>query len=151
MRTLWDEFERMHKEMDELFSSITDPTNRTPLLEGNTNTPTKISTRRPLTDMWEENNTIRAQVELPGVNKKDININVNDNGVEVSVEKENKKEEDKKGYYRCERSYSGYYRQFPLPQNADTDNIDASYKDGVLEMTIPKKEVDENTKRIEVK
>ncbi|MFP4119070.1 MAG: Hsp20/alpha crystallin family protein [Candidatus Woesearchaeota archaeon] len=154
--TIWDEFERMHEEMDRLFSNMLE---RTPfggrnLLEGPDRSPAKLNTRKPLTDMWETGNEIRAQIELPGVNKDDIKIDVKDDGLEVSVEKEDKQEEkdEEKGYYSFERSYSGFYRYFPLPDNTDKENIEASYKDGVLDLKIPKKEVEEQEKkRIEVK
>ncbi len=154
--TIWDEFERMQEEMDRLFSSAmgTPILGSNNLLSGPAKKLAKSGARTPVTDMWETKNEVMAQVELPGVNKDDIDIDVDDKGIRISVEKEDKKQDEdmEKGYYSCERSYSGYYRYFPLPENTDKENIDASYKDGVLELKIPKREVDKKeTKKIEVK
>ena len=96
----------------------------------------------PLADIYETGKEIVAKIELPGIDKDDIKIKATEDGIEIKGEKKDEiKEEDrKKGRYRLERSYSGFYRYFSLPDNADADNIDASYKDGLLEVKIPKTE-----------
>ena len=106
--------------------------------------------RQPLADMWETDKEFRATVEMPGVNKEDIKINAADDGLEIKVEKksEHKQEDKKKGMYRFERSYSGFYRYFSLPENADAEHVEATYKNGVLELKVPKKEIEAKKRRL---
>ncbi len=96
--------------------------------------------KRPVADIWETDNAIKAVIDMPGVNKEDIKINVKDDGLEIKAEKKEEKKLDKKGIYREERRYTGYYRFIPLPANAIPEKTEAEYKNGVLELTIPKKE-----------
>ncbi len=94
----------------------------------------------PLTDVAETEREIVAKIEIPGVEKEDIKINATEDGIEISAEKKDeiKEEDKKKGRYRIERSYSGFYRYFSLPENADSGKIEANYKNGILELKIPK-------------
>ena len=94
----------------------------------------------PLSDIYETDKEIIAKMEIPGVKKEGIKISATENGVEVKCEKaeELKEEDKKKGKYRLEMTYSGFYRYFSLPENADTDKINANYQDGILELNIPK-------------
>ncbi|RME78127.1 Hsp20/alpha crystallin family protein [Candidatus Woesearchaeota archaeon] len=154
--TLWDELRRMQEEMDRLFGSFLDATPQGDLgayalMPGTA--VEKSNYRKALADITQTDKEIIATVELPGVNKEDIEINATDEGVEIKVEhkEENKEENKKKGTYWFERSYAGFYRYIPLPDGADTQNIDASYKNGVLELRIPKKEDKKKSKRIAVK
>ncbi len=143
-RSIWDEFRRMQEEMDRLFSTIM----REPYWTGvweEERIPVETSMyRQPLADIWETDDEIIATIELPGVEKEDIQVNVVDDYIEVKVEKkeEHKEEDKKKGMYRLERRYSGFYRRIPLPEEADADSIKATYKNGVLELRIPKKKTE---------
>lgn len=153
---MWDEMKRLQDEMDTLFGEffgggrragreLMEPDERMPVMGGYT---------EPLADIFETENEIIATVELPGVNKEDISVNKTDTGVEVQVEKsdEHKDEDKKRGYYRVERRHTGFYRHFQLPSYADTDNIEASYKNGVLEIKVPKTEKGTDSRqKIEVK
>ena len=106
----------------------------------------------PVADIWETDKAVKAVIDMPGVNKEDIKINVKDNGIEIKAEKKEEKKEEKKGIYREERRYTGFYRFIPLPENTIPEKTEAEYKNGVLELTIPKKEVKEETgKTIQVK
>jgi HSP20 family protein len=98
--------------------------------------------RTPVCDIYETDKEVIANIELPGVSKKDIKLNVSDNMLNVRAEKkyEKKDEDEKKGYRRYERSYSGFYRSFPLPLGVDENKVKANYKDGMLEVHMPKKE-----------
>ena len=62
--------------------------------------------RKPLTDIWETENEVVASIEIPGVDKKDIDINLTEDKLEIKVEKKHEKEDKKKGMYRLERSYA---------------------------------------------
>lgn len=105
---------------------------------------------RPMVDTYEKDDAIMIKAELPGVNKDDISIDVN-NGV-LSIKGERKHEEDvnEDNYYRKERFYGKFQRAFTLPDNADPDKIEAGFKDGVLEVKVPKTEQSKG-KKVEIK
>ncbi len=143
-RSLWDELMRMQREMDSMFDSFFGDRRALPgrgdLVQGDY--------REPVADLFETENEIVATFEIPGVDKKDININATDGGLEVSVEK--KDEEKEKDSYR--RSYMNFYKFISLPEYADIDNVDATYNNGVLEVKIKKQpEIEQKRKQIEVK
>ena len=108
----------------------------------------------PLTDIYDTEKEVKARIEIPGVEKGDIRISAVEGGIEIKVEKREESREDdrKKGRYRIERSYSGFYRYFSLPDSADTEKIEAGYKNGILELRIPKtvKET-KKVKEVEIK
>jgi HSP20 family protein len=154
----FDEMRRMQKEMDRMFESFFDyePFNyNRPLIEDNSQKAiTKSSYKQPLADIWDNEKEIIATVELPGINKDDIKINITNDGISLKVEKkdEHKEEDKKKGIYRLERRYSGYYRFIPLQDKIDKKNIDATYKNGILELKIPKvKQLPKEDTEIKVK
>ncbi len=150
---IWDEMRRMQSSMDELFSYFFGSEAGTPLLEAPLRGQTALTNyRQPLADVFETDKELVATIELPGVDKKDIKINATDEGVEVKVErKDERKQDDKKqGLYRLERSYLGFYRYIPVPDGVDTDNIKASYNNGVLELRMPKIEDKRKSKVIKV-
>lgn len=105
---------------------------------------------RPMVDTYEKDDAIMIKAELPGVKKDDISIDVN-NGV-LSIKGERKHEEDvnEDNYYRKERFYGKFQRAFTLPDNADPDKIEAGFKDGVLEVKVPKTEQSKG-KKVEIK
>jgi len=93
-----------------------------------------------------------VELDLPGIKKEDINIDVNDNVVTISGERKTKKEVEEDDYYKIESNYGKFERSFALPDNVDTDNIHAQSQDGVLEVVIPKlKKVEKKPKKIEIK
>ncbi len=152
---IWDEMRRMQQEMENLFRGFwgRDYFGRSPLIEGpRSRDLTPVNYREPIADIWETDKEIVATVELPGVNKEDIQVNARDNGVEVKVERQEEKKDEKKDVYRIERTYTGFYRYFSLPEYVDTSKIEATYKNGVLELRIPKKEsATDKSRRVQVK
>jgi HSP20 family protein len=148
--SLWEELRKMQEELDylaergwkgpEIGAGMDTPLLADSATRNNAIVPSGY--RKPLTDYIENDKEITASVELPGVSKEDIKINTKENGIEIRVEKrqEKKDEDKKKGYFRLERSYSGFYRYIGLPKNADQSKINASYKEGILEIKIPKME-----------
>jgi HSP20 family protein len=90
----------------------------------------------------ETENEFKVEVAAPGMEKKDFNINLDNNVLTISSEKEETKEEkDKKGNYtKREFSYSSFQRSFTMPDSVNVDKIAAAYKDGVLNITLPKRE-----------
>ena len=94
------------------------------------------SFRTPVLDITENDTSWLAKLELPGVDKDDIQLNISEQGVEVKVEKQLDKEE--KGENSYKKFSASFYRCFPLPEGVDPDKVDAEYKNGVLEINIPK-------------
>jgi HSP20 family protein len=108
------------------------------------------STWSPAADIAERENDYVVKVELPGVNKEDVRITLEDDTLTIRGEKKQEKETKDAGYRRLERSYGSFERSFALPTSVKVDNIDAAYKEGVLTITLPKAE-DAKPKQIEVK
>jgi HSP20 family protein len=99
----------------------------------------KTSIREPLVDISETEKEIKIIVELPGVNKNDIDLEVKDNFLilKATISKLNKKSQ--KDYLYQERTYQQYYRMIPLPKAVDPNKIDAKYNNGILEIILQKK------------
>jgi HSP20 family protein len=94
----------------------------------------------PSVDISEETDKLVMSVELPGVDKKDVKINLHENVLTIEGQKSKQTEEQKDKYYRCERSYGRFSRSFTLPTKVVAEKIDASYKDGILTVVLPKVE-----------
>jgi len=106
----------------------------------------------PAVNTREGEYAYHVEVDLPGVKKEDIEINVHDNIVTLSGERNIKNELKEENYYKVESEYGKFERSFSLPENTDVENIHAETTDGVLEVIIPKMEVTEDKpKKIEIK
>ncbi len=88
-----------------------------------------------------------VELDLPGMKKEDISVDVKDNMVTISGERKVQKEIDEEDYYRIESRYGKFSRSFSLPEDVDVENIHAESQDGVLEVVIPKLEKKENKPR----
>jgi len=95
----------------------------------------------PSVDVAETSDEIEVKAEIPGVNKDDIDVTVENNRLIISGEKRQEEEEEGKNYYRSERIYGSFRRIFTLPTQADADRVKASFENGVLTVKIPKTEV----------
>lgn len=104
----------------------------------------------PAVDVYEDENTFLIKLELPEVNKDDVKVSLNDNTLSISGERRVENEQNRENYHRVERSYGQFYRSFTLPPNVDTAAINAEFKDGMLRLTLPKRE-EAKPKQIEVK
>ena len=89
-------------------------------------------------DVIDEGNHFRVKMNVPGVQKKDINLNVTDNSLEISAEHKEESEEKKKNYLRKERSHVSYYRTLPMSEAVVSGKVKAKLSDGVLDITLPK-------------
>ncbi len=98
------------------------------------------STFVPKTDVVETANAYEVHLALPGVNKEDFNIEVNDNYLTISGERKFQNEKKDKNYHAIETHYGSFSRSFTLPENIDASKINAKYNNGILEVTIPKDE-----------
>ena len=94
----------------------------------------------PVADLSETDDSYLIETELPGLNKKDINITYQDKMLTIEGERKKEKEEETNGYLRSERYFGTFKRSFVLPAAIREDKIKANFKEGVLKITIPKAE-----------
>ncbi len=107
---------------------------------------------RPAVDVTQNDKAYEIAAELPGLDEKNIEVNVANGGLTIKGEKKEQKEEKQKGYYLAERRYGSFERYFGLPDGVDAEKIEASFKNGVLKVTLPKTaEAQKPAKKIEVK
>ena len=95
---------------------------------------------RPTVDIFEEGNDVVVKAELPGMQKEDIDVKITGNMITISGEKKKEEKLEKKNYYRFERSYGSFMHTYTLPSEVQTDKASAHFKDGVLEVKVPKTE-----------
>ena len=110
---------------------------------------TQQSSFVPRIDLSEDENQFEINVELPGMDKDNIDVSLENNQLTVSGKREWKQENDGKTYHRVETSYGEFTRSFTLPENVDEESISAKYNDGVLNITIDKAE-DKVSKKIDI-
>lgn len=92
----------------------------------------------PAIDMFEKDDKYMVKAELPGMKEEDVDVSVVGDRLTMKGEKKAEHEVKEENYYRSERSYGSFFRSIDLPSDADPGKIEASYDDGVLEVTIPK-------------
>jgi HSP20 family protein len=109
-----------------------------------------INAWTPAVDIYEDSDAFLIKLELPEVNKDDVKVSLDDNKLSISGERKFENEDKREGYHRVERSYGQFYRSFTLPPNVNVESINAQFTDGVLRLTLPKKE-EAKPKQIEVK
>jgi HSP20 family protein len=110
-----------------------------------------VATFTPKVNTREGEFAYHVDVDLPGVKKEDIKVDVKENVLTISGERHSKEETKEKDYYRMESSFGKFSRSFTLPDNADVENIEASSDNGVLEVVIPKMASKASVKSISVK
>lgn len=132
----WDPFREMsalQERMNRLFSDIR---GRSPLGEEEL----AQGAWAPPVDIYETTESIVFKAELPGLTKEDINVEVKDSTLTLKGEKKFEKEVKEENYHRIERSYGSFQRAFTLPNTVQQEKVKAKFKDGILEITIPKHE-----------
>lgn len=106
----------------------------------------------PNTDIEDKGKELEVNIDLPGIDKKDIKINVQKNFLEVNAEKKNERTHEKQNFFAQERSFSGFYRRYVLPSSVDANKTKCDFKNGVLKITLPKlKQEKEKPKLITLK
>ena len=105
---------------------------------------------RPAIDIEESNGNLLVRAEVPGMKKEDIKVAVKDNMLTISGERKRENETIEKTFHRIERSYGKFSRMIRLPAEVDADKVKATYKEGVLHVTLPTPEA-MKPKQIEVK
>jgi HSP20 family protein len=116
-----------------------------PVLTGRT-------TAMPSVNIKEDDKFFTLELAVPGIDKKDLKIDINEDVLTISSEAKNESEENKDGYKRKEFSYTSFCRSFYIPENVNKDKIEANYKDGILAVELPKEEEEKNkiTRQIKI-
>jgi HSP20 family protein len=91
----------------------------------------------PQIDVFQRNNELVIKADLPGLTKDDIKVDLTEDAVTLKGERRTEREEERQGVYRSERSYGSFHRVVPLPDGAITEQAKATFRDGVLEITMP--------------
>ena len=92
----------------------------------------------PQIEMFERDNQLVIRADLPGLKKDDVQIELRDDSVVIQGERQEERQEEREGFYSTERMYGRFYREIPLPEGADTNQATATFRDGVLEIAIPR-------------
>lgn len=135
-RSKYDFLNEMDRIVDQFRSSFNDLFYRANPWETATNTETRLMP--PLSDIVDHGNKFEMNVELPGISKEDINVEVTPYNIKISANKGKKHENKGKNWLRKERSNLSFYRSFDLPDEIKSDNVEAEMKDGVLTITMAK-------------
>jgi len=106
---------------------------------------------RPNINTRETEDSYHIEVELPGVKKENVDIQVDGNVLTISGERKIRQEVKEEDYHRIESRYGTFSRSFTLPEKVDIANIQAEFENGVLEVVIPKLKIDTSSKKIEIK
>ena len=127
----WSQFRRLSEQMDRWFESF--GSGRSTRSSGNL---WAADNWAPEMETFLRDDQFVIRMDLPGLSKDDVNVEVTEDSVVIHGERQNAHEESREGYYRSERSYGRFYRDVPLPEGAQVDSAKANYKDGVLEITV---------------
>src|ERR1041385_909080 len=103
----------------------------------------------PSVDIYENKDNIFLEAELPGMNRDDFELSVENNVITLRGERQFEKKDDSDNYHRVERSYGSFTRSFTLPQTVSAEGANAEYRNGVLRVTLPKRE-ETKARRIQV-
>lgn len=104
----------------------------------------------PTVDIFEEGGDMVVKAEIPGISKEDLNVSITEDSLTISGEKKQEEKVEKKDYHRIERSYGSFSRSFRLPDNVSGEKAKASFKDGILEIRLPKTK-ETKAKKIQIK
>ena len=109
----------------------------------------EMEVRPPAVDIFDEKDDIVVKAELPGMEKDNIEVNLTDRTLTIKGEKKKEEEVKKENYYRSERSYGSFLRTLELPKEVQSDKVKAAFKNGILEIRMPKTE-DAKAKEVKV-
>jgi HSP20 family protein len=122
----------MTAEIDRLFEEFMAPSFRLPFRRSRSE-----EEWFPKIDVFEKDHRLVTRVDLPGMKKDDIKVEVTDGQLVISGERKHEAEEKGEHFYRSEREYGSFYRSVPLPEGAKVDEVKATFSDGVLEVSVP--------------
>jgi len=140
--TFWDPFEEIRKTQERLNLLSEDFMPMRKWEGGNVFTPA--------IDIKDEGNKLLVTTDLPGINKEDIELNLKGDMLEISAKSGTKKETEEEGYIRKERECTHFYRAVRLPTSVKEEGGTAKMENGVLTITLPKMELEEPAKKIQI-
>lgn len=142
-------FADFRREMDRLFEDFFAPAAEGRAFGAPAQTAALL---RPSIDVEETDQAYLVSAELPGLSEQDIELNLRDNALTISGEKKSERRDEKGGRRYAERSYGRFERTIPFPAEVDADHVDASFRNGVLTVTLPKNEkAHDKARRIEIR
>ncbi|MBO8166846.1 MAG: Hsp20/alpha crystallin family protein [Thermotogae bacterium] len=131
LSNIFKPFEELHREIDRLFDDA---------FKGLSIRPEERENFIPAVDVYETDDAIFLEMEVPGIKKGDLKIKLEDGVLSVTGEKKYEKKEKSRNYHLVERGYGSFSRAFRLPDSIDTKKVKANYDNGVLKIELPKKE-----------
>jgi HSP20 family protein len=143
-----DPFTALHSQMNRLFDQFLEGFDLEPFGKSGFG---QAATPVPKVDVAETEEAVHITAELPGMKEDDIDVTLSDGNLLIRGEKKAEKEDRQKNYYRVERSYGSFARSIALPAEVDDQKVDASFKDGVLNIVLPKLGQPKGSKKIAVK
>jgi HSP20 family protein len=126
---------QMTSEFDQLFGEPFFAANRWPTFKAFA--MPEVVAWTPKVDVFEKDNRLFTRVDLPGMTKEDVKVEVSDGYLTLSGERKLETEEKKENFYRSEREYGSFYRAIPLPEGVKIEDIKATFADGVLDVSVP--------------
>lgn len=126
---------QLTSELDRMFETSAWPSLRWPIFR--TRPSAEAETWFPQIDVFEKDNRLVTKIDLPGMKKEEVKVEVTDGQLAISGERKIEAEEKKEDFYRCEREYGSFYRAVPLPEGVKLEDVKATFTDGVLEVSVP--------------
>jgi HSP20 family protein len=142
-----DSFLELGRGMNRLFDEFFDDFSLTPFSAFGE----QFDAFKPRVDVSESDTDIKVAAELPGLDENDIEVSLAHNLLTISGQKKDEKEDKGQNYYRMERSYGSFKRTIPLPSEVESNKVDATFKKGVLTITLPKTAEARERKKISIK
>jgi len=143
---------QLHREVDKLFENAFRGLGLSPFRSDFFTPLTPSGLLKPQVDIGVTDKEYTITAEVPGVSEKDVKVEVANNTMTISGEKKQEKEEKEKNYYRIERSYGSFQRVLSLPEDANQEDIKATFKDGILSIKMGRKALPKpDVKQVEIK
>ena len=143
-----DPFMSLHRQMNRLFDDVLrESTGQTPSSQGQGGEGGMLM---PHMDVSETDKELKVCAELPGVSEKDIDVRLEDDVLVIRAEKKFERKDEKENYHFMERSYGTFQRALRLPGPVEPEQVQASFENGVLTVTVPKTEQQERSRRIQI-
>jgi HSP20 family protein len=136
---------RFADDMDRMFEDLVNPG-----MMGRSGSWVESGHYMPQMDLFERDGKFVVRADLPGMSKDDVHVDITENAIRIEGERKYEHESNEGGVYRSERSYGKFSRDIPLPEGVKTDKATATFKDGVLEVTLDASEMKKNRRRIQI-
>ena len=147
----FDEIRKVQKEMNRVFERFFGSESEKKLLGMGDKNENLLGFREPLVDIKQTDSQVKVALEMPGVDKQDIDLEIKGDMLYVRAQRKHEINQENKGFIKSERRYQGFYRTIPLPTHVKSEGAQADYRDGVLNISIPKIKVLEKKNKVLIK